>query len=365
MISLVLKLIRLSYTFSVSALQEAGLSREEAVEQVTNGFGDDNRKKISLAVAGYSDEEVSVMEYMRTSAAESQSMCVERGHHREHQTQVQEQHDTERQHQTPTVQSISVDCRKDITENYATQDDSALEILASMSVGDRVPESVMAAASGDRRGQFHNIRMEWFVEFAWLELEEMTLKLFCRYCKYFDPCGVFSVGKIAAHTKYEDIKKHNSSESHRQSLLMHTEQFPDTIQHIQQDKNTHDSNYSNESLTKITPHHWSILFPWMQHDVATDTLFCQPCQQDGMSGSWVVGIARSEINIAEIEEHEKLVSHRTAVVQHKRRHLATLATPTMSLVSQQTGNTSESQLTDISPTKAKRKRGRPRKYPSG
>ena len=62
--------------------------------------------------------------------------------------------------------------------------------------------------------------------------------------------------------------------------------------------------------------------------------------------------------MSEIKEHEQLVSHRTAVVQHKRRHLATLVTPAELITFRQTITTPE----HVGGSKAKRKRGRPKEY---
>ena len=326
--------------FETIVFQEAGLSKEEAIEQITNDSGDNNKRRNSLVLAANSEEEVEMMEYMRTGNG-SQGVYM---HHAEKQI------DTGSHRKESSAQVAPV---KYTSDNFIEQDETALDLLASMSVGNRLPENIAQAANSGTQGQFHNIRMEWFVEFTWLEFEEMSVKLYCRYCKYFDPCGIFSVGKIAAHTKYEDIKKHSSSEQHRRCLQMHMEQFPDTVQDIQQE-NTLDSMIEDEeSLLKITPRHWSILFPWLQHNRATDTLYCQPCQQDGMSGTLVTGVARTKISMLEIEEHEQLVSHRTAVVQHKRRHLATVGTPTISILS--------AQKDAVEPSKIKRKKGRPRK----
>ena len=304
-------------------------------------------------MASNSDEEMEMMGYMSTGGGDPQAIYIANNQQRETNTEAHLNGELQ-QDELHNVSAVS-DRNRDNSDYHSTQDDSALGILASMSVGSRVPQSVIEAASSGKSGQCHDIQMEWFVEFSWLELEEMTLKLYCRYCKYFDPCGIFSVGKLAARTRYEDMKKHASSEPHRRCLQMHTEQFPDTVLHIQQ------GTEIQENLTKITPQNWSILFPWMQHDKATDTLFCQPCQQDGMSGNLVAGVERSQINMSEIEEHEQLVSHRTAVVQHKRRHLATLATPTESVTSPRTVDTLGPVSVEVS--KAKRKRGRPKKYP--
>ena len=283
-----------------------------------------------------------VMEYMGTGNT-GQGMFT---HH-------EKQHVDAGSHQKEVQSSVQVAPVNYTNDNFIQQDESALDLLASMSVGNRLPENIAQAATSDTQGQFQNIRMEWFVEFTWLEFEESSVKLYCRYCKYFDPCGIFSVGKKAAHTKYEDIKKHSSSEQHRRCLQMHMEQFPDTVQDIQQENTLDTMIEDEESLLKITPRHWSILFPWLQHNRATDTLYCQPCQQDGMSGTLVTGVARVKISMLEIEEHEQLVSHRTAVVQHKRRHLATVGTPTISILC--------AQKDPVELSKIKRKKGRPRK----
>lgn len=330
------------------------------MEQVTNGLGDESSQKMPLIVTdNLLDRDSDELGYSTRSCGPD--ICAPEGSVEHHPMILN-------QHLKPPLEQSQVQCvdlNGDNSNSYASQGDSALDILASMSVGDRVSENVATATNVDRRAPIYNVKMEWFVEFVWLELEEATLKMFCRYCKYFDPCGVFSVGKMATHARYEDIKKHSSSETHRRSMQMHAEQYPDTIQHIQENSNTCDSNSDHENATGVTPHHWSILFPWMQYDKATDTLLCRPCQQDGMSGSWISGIERSKISVSEIEQHEQLVSHRTAVVQYKRRHIATLATPTASLVPQQTSQTANSSEGLISGTRdIQRKRGRPRKLPS-
>lgn len=196
------------------------------------------------------------------------------------------------------------------------------EVLPPVAVSesDCVAECTMPVADRLRELQ---IKMEWFVEFDWLEFDEMSEKLLCRFCKYCDPCGVFSVGKPAAQSNYEDIKKHNSSEPHRQSIVIHMEQFPDATNEMPSSRDIGASEFNNETL----PHHWTILFPWMQHDKALDILYCQACQRDGTQGSWVEGVPRAEVTLTNIEDHEQLVSHRTAVVQQKRKHLETLTAP--------------------------------------
>ena len=308
------------------------------MEQINSGLENKNKRLNSLVLASHSEEEMEIMEYTGTGNVQSIYM---------HSTESHIDVGSHQKEGNSNVHAVPVNYS---SENFVQQDESALDLLASMSVGNRPSNTIAEAATSDRHGQFHNIRMEWFVEFTWLEFEEISVKLYCRYCKYFDPCGIFSVGKIAAHTKYEDIRKHGSSEQHRRSLQKHLEQFPDTVQNIQLENSVNNIIENEETLSKVTPHHWSILFPWLHHNRATDTLYCQPCQQDGMSGTLVSGVDRVNISMSEIEEHEQLVSHRTAVVQHKRRHLATMGTSTMSILS--------AEKDSLGIKKIKRKKGR-------
>ena len=74
---------------------------------------------------------------------------------------------------------------------------------------------------------------------------------------------------------------------------MHMEQFPDTVQDIQRENTLDTMIEEDESLLKVTPRHWSILFPWLQHNRATDTLLlsAMPTRRDVL-GTLVTGVAR-------------------------------------------------------------------------
>ncbi len=262
-----------------------------------------------------------------------------------------------------------------IDENidFLTENNYVEEVLANVPKDGRLPDSILSTVSSSQNTHYQNVQVEWFVEFGWLELDEISWKLYCRFCKYFDPIGEFSAGKLLTDTLYEDMLKHHKSESHRNSMFLHSEQFSDTLHHIQdlsfshneekQYKDTCNSvnNHGTvEKPTGVAPRHWSILFPWMQHDKVSDCLFCQPCKQDGMSGSWVGGIERSNVSVKDIEEHEQLVSHRTAVVQQKRYHLTALTLQSSLAHCVDVIDMRPKRDTSQSSNK-KRKRGRPRK----
>lgn len=330
--------------------QEAGVSKEDAMEQIASGHGVVKKNTPLPALQQSEFQECPNIQNLSSTLLDRENeVCV--------------------------VEPTQPPEKDPIEENIAflTENNYVDEVLANVPKDGRLPDSILSTVSSSQNTHYQNIQVEWFVEFGWLELDEISWKLFCRYCKYYDPVGEFSAGMLLDDTLYENMLKHHKSESHRNSMFLHSEQFSDTLHHIQdlsysqrEENQTKDvANSMNEHGTVekpigIAPRHWSILFPWMQHDNASDCLFCKPCKEDGMSGSWVDGIKRSNVAVKDIEEHEQLVSHRTAVVQQKRHHLTALTLQSklahcVDVIDMRPKRDS------LQSSNKKRKRGRPRK----
>ena len=233
---------------------------------------------------------------------------------------------------------------------------------------------------GGKTGLGRKIKLEWFMEYPWLELDENKNIFYCKLCRIYHPIGIYVSGKSAANPKRDDLRKHEATEGHKIAVNSHSRAGAEgekrlenhsldpsnahliditTVSHIKQaqSKSSQISNntptitsttttnpFSHEGLSTtpsaftvtsciasstttssmtssstttstLSSDDWATQFPWYTVESPSQTAYCTLCRAEGLSNALAQGVPvyivmKKDCIVHEIiEEHQKAVEH--------------------------------------------------------
>ena len=201
----------------------------------------------------------------------------------------------------------------------------------------------LLAFCGNRGPHNRRIKLEWFMEFPWLELDEKKDVFYCKLCRIYHPIGIFVSGKNTANPKRDDLKKHEETEGHKIALAAHTRAGSDGEARLEQ----HSLDPSNAHIIDITTvfqitqgqglpmpgasgtsegdasgnkpqaEDLSKLFSWYKIDQTNQTAYCDACKEAGLTNPFGLGAPMYVVMKMDCAVHEKIAEHIEAVKKQR------------------------------------------------